>query len=101
MGHDHQVQPQSLWCSGEKCVLREETIHCDWWLHGVDDVAILVGKMLPFNLKSGGEVPGPKPPFHLCHGLVQVVPLIGPNCVLKIGFGRSKPGKISEEKPMT
>ena len=53
MGHDHQVQPQSLWCSGEKCVLREETIHCDWWLHGVDDVAILVGKNVAIQLEVG------------------------------------------------
>ena len=43
-------------------------------------------KVLPFNLKPSGEVPGPKPSFHLCHGVVQEVPFVRPYCP-EIGFG--------------
>ena len=43
-------------------------------------------KVLPFDLKAGGQVPGAKPPIHLCHGMVQVITLVWPDCVLKIGF---------------
>ena len=44
-------------------------------------------KVLPFDLKSSGKVPGAKPSFHLRHGVVQVVPFIWPYCVLEIGCG--------------
>ena len=42
-------------------------------------------EVLPFNLESSGEIPGPKPPFHLCHQVIQEMSLIRPNCILEIG----------------
>ena len=47
-------------------------------------------KVLPFNLEPSRKVPGRKPTFHLCHGVIQEISFFGPNCVLEIGFREEK-----------
>ena len=44
-------------------------------------------KVLPFNLEMIRKMPGTKPSRQLCHGVVQVITVVRPYCVLKIGFG--------------
>lgn len=79
--------PQSLWIATKRLDFRKRPTSRIGGLMVRLEVPFLPEEVLPLDLKTSREIPGTKPSFQLCHGVVQVITFIRPYCVLKIGFG--------------